>query len=983
VIAWHRQHHRGAIPRALSLESLESRQLLSAPPIGGHVQKMPGNDRIVGGSETTVGNWPWMASLQSFGHFCGGSLVAADAVVTAAHCVEGSSVDDFQVVVGRHNLAVSDGKVHQVSEIIVHPDYEPFSNDSDIAVILLASASEAKPLRVLQPDQSQWTDAGRTARVLGWGRLTEGGELPDRLHEVSVPIVSNEVANADIAYAGEVTERMLAAGLAAGGQDSCQGDSGGPLLVNDDDGQPYVAGIVSWGEGCARPNKYGVYTRAASFASWIDDVSQITSAGSVNFTQERYGINQTAFIHMKDSDLIGTAVVQVDVSTSSGDIEPLVLAETTPGRFFGSIPLSQSAISIGNQSLDVQGGEQLQVTYRDTDHGGGEPATVHDTAMVVIDDYGNEPQFSADVVPAVPVDGEIEISGDVDWFRLVASAETLYQIDVILAGSLDDSVIELYDATGEVMLASNDDGGVGFASRLTWRPAADGPVLLKVFGYGTHIGSYQLVVSESIPLPDDHGHDALSASDVPFDQAVDGQLSSSDDLDWFSFIASAGSSYEITADLLTLSDSVLRLIDIDGQTELAYNDDGLTGLGSRITWTAQTTGRRYIEVSGYEGSVGDYRLNVHAFIAPPDDHGHSPDTATPITLPANVPGDLAELGDVDWFAFEAYQGTTYQLDVVLTSLVDSVLRLFDGEGNKLASNDDFQDELASRITWSAPQDGVYYVEVSSYGQQGTGEYRLLAKAVGMIEPDDHGNDADSASAIELPAQIQAQIASGGDVDWFAFSAISGLIYRMRTSAGTLNDTIMRLIDSDGVTELARNDDYGTTLTSYLQWRALDTETLYVEVSGYSQAQGTYEVSVSVPYGDVNLDGVFDSRDLVQVFQRGEYEDGLAQNSRWEGGDWNGDKEFGTADLVAAFQAGAYSTDSPAEWRDAVFALETEWNGRRGREDWGWLIDEQPRSDTGIGMVPVTRSPRQPAQHTQTARDAKILVFVSTDSLSPR
>ena len=112
-----------------------------------------GPSRIVGGSPSAPGAWPWMASLQEGGHFCGGTLVAADAIVTAAHCVEGASARQLTVVLGRNELNGAGGKSHAVNEILVHPDYNSFTNDSDVAILLLASPSDEKPLPILTPNR--------------------------------------------------------------------------------------------------------------------------------------------------------------------------------------------------------------------------------------------------------------------------------------------------------------------------------------------------------------------------------------------------------------------------------------------------------------------------------------------------------------------------------------------------------------------------------------------------------------------------------------------------------------------------------------------------------------------------------------------------------------------------------------------------------------------------------------------------------------
>jgi secreted trypsin-like serine protease len=913
--------HRAKLRRRLKLEALDARHLLSADALPPH-DLAPGSDRIVGGIESQPGAWPWMASLQSFGHFCGGTLVAADAVVTAAHCVEGTAVGEFEVVLGKHDLSAGGGKSHQVSEIIIHPEYESLLNDSDIAVVLLDTPSNQTTLPVLHAAQGELAAPGQLSRVLGWGVLTEGGNVPDTLHEVSIPIVSNEVANQPDAYNGVITERMLAAGLAAGGKDSCQGDSGGPLMVNDDSGQYYLAGIVSWGDGCARPNKYGIYTRVTSFGDWIDDQTRLISAGSVNFTQERYSTNATAEIRLKDADLSGAQTVSVVVSTDGGDHEAVILTESVPGRFTGDVQLAIGAIAHDNRKLDVSGGERLQVTYQDDNDGTGQGVTVNDTALVVVDDHSNEPMLATDVLTGTSIMGEIEISGDVDWFRFDVDSDMMYRVDVNLTGTLNDSVVEVYDDTGEVLVGINDDSGSGFASSFTWFPGVDGKAHVKVLGYGSNIGTYELLVTESVPLPDDHGDNAASATAAQVGQTINGELGTFIDVDWFSFSATAGRSYEIATELTTLDDSVLRLIDADGSSELGYNDDAGAGRDSRIVWRAPSSGMRYVEVSGFDGATGQYRLEVAEFIPPPDDHGDGVATATLIQIPSSTDGAVGIAGDEDWFGFTASRGSLYQFDVELGTLGDSVLSLHDSKGAELDWNDDFGDTLGSRIVWSAVRTGQFYLNVRGYESGDVGSYQLHAKLSGAAPKDDHGNDASGASTIELPAAAAGAIEVAGDVDWFEFATVAGLVYEIRTTAGSLGDTTLRLVAADGVTELGFNDDNGFEITSYLRWTATSSGPLYAEVAGYGQLTGSYTLSVSVPYGDANLDGIFNSSDLVQVFQYGEYEDQLSGNSEWSNGDWNGDGEFDSADLIAAFQGNEYSAAgalSAAQRHDAVFA----------------------------------------------------------------
>ena len=104
--------------------------------------------------------------------------------------------------------------------------------------------------------------------VTGWGAAEQGGSVVRDLREVTVPFVTNAVCGDLLSYGSQITDTMICAGLAAGGTNSCQGDSGGPLVSTSAPVQ--LVGVVSWGEGCAKPGKYGVYSRIANFKKWIE-----------------------------------------------------------------------------------------------------------------------------------------------------------------------------------------------------------------------------------------------------------------------------------------------------------------------------------------------------------------------------------------------------------------------------------------------------------------------------------------------------------------------------------------------------------------------------------------------------------------------------------------------------------------------------------------------------------------------------------------
>ncbi|MEO0530235.1 MAG: serine protease [Planctomycetota bacterium] len=233
--------------------------------------------RIVGGTPAAPNRYPWMTALfyrgcsPSVCQFCGGALVRPNWVLTAAHCA--AAVGDntpIDVFLGSTRLT-DDGERISVAELIVHEAFDPNTLDNDLALLRLESDSEQEVVPIIESDDpAGLTAAGKSATVIGWGRTSEGGESSEKLLEVTVPIVSNEEANAAYNPLGStITDNMIAAGLPEGGKDACQGDSGGPFVVRDAERGLILAGATSWGIGCARPGIPGLYTRLSRYGDWL------------------------------------------------------------------------------------------------------------------------------------------------------------------------------------------------------------------------------------------------------------------------------------------------------------------------------------------------------------------------------------------------------------------------------------------------------------------------------------------------------------------------------------------------------------------------------------------------------------------------------------------------------------------------------------------------------------------------------------------
>ncbi|XP_026536822.1 transmembrane protease serine 13-like [Notechis scutatus] len=230
--------------------------------------------RIVGGTEASASKWPWQVSLQyGSAHICGGTIIDAQWVLTAAHCFFMNSVkilDEWKVYAGVSDLKQTREGI-LVSEVIINANYSDDHDDYDIALMKLAQplvlSAQVRPACL--PMSGQRFLPGRGCFITGFGKISENEEnTSPKLREAEVKIIDYRLCNSRNVYEGFLTPRMMCAGFLQGGKDSCQGDSGGPLVCQDSN-RWYLAGVTSWGTGCGQRNKPGVYSQVSKFLGWI------------------------------------------------------------------------------------------------------------------------------------------------------------------------------------------------------------------------------------------------------------------------------------------------------------------------------------------------------------------------------------------------------------------------------------------------------------------------------------------------------------------------------------------------------------------------------------------------------------------------------------------------------------------------------------------------------------------------------------------
>ena len=487
------------------------------------------------------------------------------------------------------------------------------------------------------------------------------------------------------------------------------------------------------------------------------------------------------------------------------------------------------------------------------------------TEATVTDDHSADTGTSGTVAVGSSTIGEIETSGDRDWYAVTLDAGTTYRIDLTGSdtgrGMLSDPYLSgIHDSNGDrVAGTGNNNGGGGRDSRVFFTPDAGGTYYVNAGAIDSELGTYRLSVTESEP---DVAADTGTGATVAVGGSVTGEIDYEGDRDWFAVTLQAGKSYGIDLEGSwtgqgTLSDPYIRGIydSSGGLIAGTENDDGGLDRNSRVAFTPDADGTYYIAAGAYNSEVGTYRLSVTEA-----DADHSADTGTSgtVAVGGSVVGEIETFYDQDWFAVDLEAGKTYRIDLEgyyagQGTLYETHLRgIYDSNGDRIpdTENTDGQDGYNAFVIFTPEAAGTYYIAAAGLITY-RGTYRLSVAEVtpGVTIIDDHSADTDSSGTVAVGGSATGRIDYEGDRDWFAVELEAGKSYRIDlegpyTGGGTLDDPYLRGIhDSNGdLIPGTEMDDGGHRLNSRISFSPDAAGTYYI-AAGADWGVGTYELSV--------------------------------------------------------------------------------------------------------------------------------------------
>lgn len=473
--------------------------------------------RIVGGTQVPDNRYPWMASIyfrvadNRFLPGCGGSLISDRWIVSAAHCFVNGGVpadpNNVAFLLGATDLTSDDGIFNVVSRIVVHPEYNPNTQENDIALLELPQPVGFEPITLPSVANPVPID-GELATAAGWGATSEGGPQSNQLLEVDLPIVAH---NACLPfYQNSLNQPLMlcAGGVPFGGRDSCQGDSGGPLFVTRAD-QVVQAGIVSFGVGCARPGIPGIYTRMIAYTDWISGFVNDLRIYDGSGADEVVAVDNPVQV-LEPNSRVADSVGEGDTDIYNTDNVSNIVLETLRGDadlyVFSSANFSTTTLlcvsdevtPIDQCTLDSTGSLFVAVSgFADSDY----VLTVSSGGAEIADREIETLQLD------IPVSGSLQENTSVMYRATSGDTATLTSV----SGDADLFVFSNDQASLETLICSSEEAGSAIDSCTYADP--DSEVFIAVLGYTD--ADYSLAISSANGVANNPGGIPTSSNPGP------------------------------------------------------------------------------------------------------------------------------------------------------------------------------------------------------------------------------------------------------------------------------------------------------------------------------------------------------------------------------------------------------------------------------------------------------------------------------------
>ena len=468
----------------------------------------------------------------------------------------------------------------------------------------------------------------------------------------------------------------------------------------------------------------------------------------------------------------------------------------------------------------------------------GEPVDIQRPVHEGADDHGSSPTNATEILVGETATGSVDSWLDYDYFRFQVEEGRLYYI--VVTGS-DATLYGPDGVTPAVGRRSQSSGGSG--TTIVWLTPASDTYYLGVDSPYEEVDNYTVTIT-LLPEEDDYGNDPSTAHDIGIDESVNGVIGDWDDQDYFKFTANRGQVYRIEVSPHLYGDRPdIVLHSPNG----ALREDS----AGHILWSAPTQGDYYISVEFlYNSSVSSYTLTVASIDDTADDHRDGAANATGLSIGETVGGVLENELDLDYFKFSAEEGQGYRVDVDYGALLfSSDLTLLSPDGFTQEPLDKYthSDHDGYRLLWMATEAGTYYLEVKSrWGN--AGEYTITVTAVEAV-PDDHGDDAETATDISIGETVEGFMDYEFDLDYFRFIANEGQEYLLRVDHQTLGHSRVKFYSADGITESPSHGPWSTLNEgSTYRWIADASSEYFVAVESQNGNLGAYTIVIDAVDG---------------------------------------------------------------------------------------------------------------------------------------